>query len=65
MFNNLVLFICTGGTTVSIKYLVQQGYIKPMPSKAQLMQMYEDKKAQRAADKAIKENEEKQTHEQK
>ncbi|XP_013107099.2 uncharacterized protein C18orf19 homolog A [Stomoxys calcitrans] len=48
--------ITLGGTTVSIKYLVQQGYIKPMPTKAQFIQMYEDKKAQRAADKASKDN---------
>lgn len=33
-----------GGTTLSIKYLVLWGYIKPIPTKAQLVQMYKDKK---------------------
>ncbi|XP_058451898.1 uncharacterized protein C18orf19 homolog A [Malaya genurostris] len=36
--------VTLGGTTISIKYLVQWGYIKPMPSKAKLVQMYKDKK---------------------
>ncbi|XP_050070705.1 uncharacterized protein C18orf19 homolog A [Anopheles maculipalpis] len=36
--------VTLGGTTVSIKYLEQWGYIKPMPSKARLVQMYKDKK---------------------
>lgn len=36
--------VTLGGTTVTIKYLVQLGYIKPIPSKAQLVQMYKDKK---------------------
>uniref|UniRef100_A0A2M3ZBT0 DUF1279 domain-containing protein n=1 Tax=Anopheles braziliensis TaxID=58242 RepID=A0A2M3ZBT0_9DIPT len=36
--------VTLGGTTLSIKYLEQWGYIKPMPSKAQLVQMYKDKK---------------------
>ncbi|XP_058056014.1 uncharacterized protein C18orf19 homolog A [Anopheles bellator] len=36
--------VTLGGTTVSIKYLEQWGYIKPVPSKAQLVQMYKDKK---------------------
>ncbi|XP_019532425.3 uncharacterized protein C18orf19 homolog A [Aedes albopictus] len=36
--------VTLGGTTLSIKYLVQWGYIKPMPSKAKLVQMYKDKK---------------------
>lgn len=36
--------VTLGGTTVSIKYLEQWGYIKPMPNKAQLVQMYKDKK---------------------
>lgn len=36
--------VTLGGTTLSIKYLVQWGYIKPMPSKNKLMQMYKDKK---------------------
>lgn len=34
-----------GGTTVSVKYLSQLGYIKPMPSKERLKQMYDEKKA--------------------
>uniref|UniRef100_A0A182IQM9 Uncharacterized protein n=1 Tax=Anopheles atroparvus TaxID=41427 RepID=A0A182IQM9_ANOAO len=36
--------VTLGGTTISIKYLEQWGYIKPMPNKAQLVQMYKDKK---------------------
>ncbi|XP_058812461.1 uncharacterized protein C18orf19 homolog A [Topomyia yanbarensis] len=36
--------VTLGGTTISIKYLVQLGYIKPIPSKAKLVQMYKDKK---------------------
>ncbi|XP_053658969.1 uncharacterized protein C18orf19 homolog A [Anopheles marshallii] len=36
--------VTLGGTTISIKYLEQWGYIKPMPSKARLVQMYKDKK---------------------
>uniref|UniRef100_A0A182M783 DUF1279 domain-containing protein n=1 Tax=Anopheles culicifacies TaxID=139723 RepID=A0A182M783_9DIPT len=36
--------VTLGGTTISIKYLEQWGYIKPIPSKAQLVQMYKDKK---------------------
>ncbi|XP_055524793.1 uncharacterized protein C18orf19 homolog A [Wyeomyia smithii] len=36
--------VTLGGTTVSIKYLVQWGYIKPMPTKAALVQMYKDQK---------------------
>uniref|UniRef100_A0A1I8NFA0 DUF1279 domain-containing protein n=1 Tax=Musca domestica TaxID=7370 RepID=A0A1I8NFA0_MUSDO len=55
--------VTLGGTTVSIKYLVQAGYIKPMPTKAEIIQMYEDKKAQRAADKATAEQDE--THDKK
>ncbi|EDW53793.1 uncharacterized protein C18orf19 homolog A [Drosophila sechellia] len=43
-----------GCTTLSIKYLVQHGYIKPMPSKSELIKMYEDKKATRASAKADK-----------
>ncbi|KAH8276614.1 hypothetical protein KR044_012513 [Drosophila immigrans] len=41
--------VTLGGTTVSIKYLVQWGHIKPMPSKSQLIKMYEDTKATRAS----------------
>lgn len=36
--------VTLGGTTISIKYLEQWGYIKPIPSKAKLVQMYKDKK---------------------
>ncbi|KAH8357987.1 hypothetical protein KR084_010880 [Drosophila pseudotakahashii] len=43
-----------GCTTVSIKYLVQHGYIKPMPTKNELIKMYENKKATRASAKADK-----------
>ncbi|XP_068158742.1 uncharacterized protein C18orf19 homolog A [Drosophila tropicalis] len=43
-----------GCTTVSIKYLVQRGYIKPIPTKNELIKMYEDKKATRASAKADK-----------
>ncbi|KAH8269819.1 hypothetical protein KR026_000061 [Drosophila bipectinata] len=43
-----------GCTTVSIKYLVQHGYIKPIPTKNELIKMYEDKKATRASAKADK-----------
>lgn len=43
-----------GGTTVSIKYLVQWGHIKPMPTKSQLIKMYEDTKATRASAKTHK-----------
>lgn len=37
--------VTLGGTTVSIKYLVKQGHIKPVPTKEQLIRMYEDKKS--------------------
>lgn len=37
--------VTLGGTTVSIKYLSQWGYIRPMPSKEKLKQIYEDQKA--------------------
>lgn len=43
--------VTLGGTTVTIKYLVQAGYIRPMPTKQQIMDMYEQKKADRAAAK--------------
>lgn len=36
--------VTLGGTTLSIKYLSKWGYIRPVPSKAQLKQMYEDQK---------------------
>lgn len=37
--------VTLGGTTLSIKYLSQLGYIRPVPTKAQLKQMYDDQKA--------------------
>lgn len=37
--------VTLGGTTVTIKYLSQWGYIRPVPSKAKLRQMYDDQKA--------------------
>ncbi|BFG05367.1 protein FAM210A-like [Drosophila madeirensis] len=46
--------VTLGGTTMSIKFLVKRGYIKPIPSKKQLMNMYKEKKASRRA-KADKE----------
>lgn len=36
--------VTLGGTTVSIKYFVKQGYIKPVPTKEELIKMYEEKK---------------------
>ncbi|KAH8265080.1 hypothetical protein KR038_011255 [Drosophila bunnanda] len=47
-------FLSAGCTTISIKHLVLHGYIKPMPTKDQLIKMYEDKKAIRASAKADK-----------
>lgn len=35
-----------GGTTVSINYLRRWGYIKPVPSKEKLKEIYADKKEQ-------------------
>lgn len=35
--------VTLGGTTLSIKYLVKQGYIKPVPTKEQLIKMCEEK----------------------
>ncbi|XP_055911394.1 protein FAM210A-like [Eupeodes corollae] len=40
--------VSLGMTTVSIKRLVMAGYIKPMPTKKEFMQMYEKQKADRA-----------------
>lgn len=37
--------VTLGGTTFSIKYLSRWGYIKPMPTKKELRQIYEDQKA--------------------
>uniref|UniRef100_A0A336MH59 CSON014723 protein n=1 Tax=Culicoides sonorensis TaxID=179676 RepID=A0A336MH59_CULSO len=36
--------VTLGSTTVAIKHLVRLGYIKPVPSRAELMQIYQDKK---------------------
>ncbi|CAH1982121.1 unnamed protein product [Acanthoscelides obtectus] len=36
--------VTVGGTTVSINYLKKWGYIKPVPSKEKLKEMYHDKK---------------------
>lgn len=41
-----ILLHHVGGTTISIKYLSQWGYIKPMPTKDELQKMYDDKKAE-------------------
>lgn len=41
--------VTVGGTTVSIKYLSQWGYIKPLPSNERLLEIYADKKAQMKA----------------
>ncbi|KAG4079134.1 hypothetical protein HA402_001105 [Bradysia odoriphaga] len=38
--------VTIGGTTISIKYLSQWGYIQPMPTKDELQKMYDDKKAE-------------------
>lgn len=40
MMNNLVL----GGTTLSIKYLRDWGYIKPIPPKDKIKEMIHEKK---------------------
>lgn len=37
--------VTLGGTTFSIKYLSKWGYIRPVPSKEKLKQMYDDQKA--------------------
>lgn len=37
--------VTLGGTTLSIKYLSQWGYIRPVPTKARLKQIYDDQKA--------------------
>lgn len=37
--------VTLGGTTLSIKYLSQWGYIRPVPSSAKLKQMLDDQKA--------------------
>lgn len=36
--------VTLGGTTVSIKYLVKKGYIKPVPSKEELVKRYKEKR---------------------
>ncbi|XP_059616922.1 uncharacterized protein C18orf19 homolog A [Phlebotomus argentipes] len=47
IFTPLRYMVTLGGTTLSIKYLSHWGYIKPVPSKDRLMQIYQDKKAAR------------------
>lgn len=37
--------VTLGGTTYSIKCLSRLGYIKPMPTKQEFKQMYQDQKA--------------------
>lgn len=37
--------VCTGGTTISINYLKKWGYIKPIPPREKLKEMYQEKKA--------------------
>lgn len=39
--------VTLGGTTVSIKYLVARGYIKPVPTKQELIQKYKDRQQQK------------------
>lgn len=36
--------VTIGGTTFAIKYLVRGGYIKPMPTRKELVQIYKDKR---------------------
>lgn len=36
--------VTLGGTTFAIRFLSQKGYIRPMPTKDKLVQMYKDKK---------------------
>nr|CAI5860203.1 unnamed protein product [Callosobruchus analis] len=36
--------VTLGGTTISINYLKKWGYIKPVPSRERLKEMYQDKK---------------------
>lgn len=38
--------VTLGGTTYSIKWLSERGYIKPAPNKAEIRKMYEDKREQ-------------------
>ncbi|XP_031627563.1 uncharacterized protein C18orf19 homolog A [Contarinia nasturtii] len=37
--------VTLGGTTLAIKYLSQWGYIRPVPNRTQLKQIYDDQKA--------------------
>lgn len=48
LIDEFTLKICffVGGTTVSINYLRRWGYIKPVPSKEKLKEIYADKKEQ-------------------
>ncbi|KAF4525727.1 hypothetical protein B566_EDAN015241 [Ephemera danica] len=36
--------VTLGGTTLSINYLKRWGYIKPMPTKTQLKEMFEERR---------------------
>lgn len=48
--------VTLGGTTISINYLKKWGYIKPVPSKDKLKEMYKEKKFN--FDKSIQEKKE-------
>merc|ERR1739840_32944 len=37
-------FVTVGGTTISINYLKKYGYIKPVPTKERIQEIYEGKK---------------------
>jgi len=39
------MVVYTGGTTISINYLKKWGYIKPIPPREKLKEMYQEKKA--------------------
>jgi hypothetical protein len=39
------MVVCTGGTTISINYLKKWGYIKPIPPREKLKELYHEKKA--------------------
>lgn len=46
MYDSLIIL---GGTTLSIKYLSQRGFIKPAPTlNREIRKMYEDRKEERA-----------------
>lgn len=48
--------VTVGGTTISINYLKKWGYIKPVPSKERMKEIYEEKK--RSMAEGIKEKKE-------